>query len=168
MAPSEEDVDPKTALMGEPIVGMENMTWEEGRGPDAIPARPLPSPTEMSTAQRRIHHLTHLPYDPGCGICVSCRRPNNHHRSVKHSETAIPLVVADDGFSKTSDEDTPMTLLMMLGYPYKIWMCCKVTGKGRDPRVVANIVRFVKVSGLTHFAYRSDREPDITAMSDVA
>ena len=40
VAPSDEDVDPKMALMGEPIVGMENMTWEEGKGPGANPARP--------------------------------------------------------------------------------------------------------------------------------
>ena len=42
VVPDEEDVDPKMALMGEPIVGMENMTWEEGKGPGAIPAKPLP------------------------------------------------------------------------------------------------------------------------------
>ena len=55
VAPSEDDVDPKMALMGEPIVGMETMTWEEGKAPGAIPARPIPSPKEMPTAQRRIH-----------------------------------------------------------------------------------------------------------------
>ena len=168
VVPGEEDVDPKMALTGEPIVGMENITWEEGKGPGAIPAKPLPSPKEMSVAQRRIHDLTHLPYDPGCGICVSCRRPNDHHRSVKDSERTIPLVVGDYGFPKTSDEDTPITLLIMRGYPYKIWMCCKVPGKGRDPQVVARIVRFIKETGLTHFAYRSDREPAITAMIDEA
>ena len=168
VAPSEEDVDPKMAVMGYPNVGMGNMTWEEGKGHGAIPARPLPSPKEMSTAQRRIHDLIHLPYDPGCGICVSCRRPNNHHRSVKDSEKTIPPVVEDYGFPKTSDEDTPMTLLIMRGYPYKIWMCCKVPGKGRDPRVVARIVRYIKETGLTHFAYRTNREPAITAMIDEA
>ena len=40
VAPSEEDVDPTMSLMGEPIVGMENMTREEDKGPGAIPARP--------------------------------------------------------------------------------------------------------------------------------
>ena len=141
VAPSEEDVDPKMVLMGELIVGKEDITWEEGKGPGAIPARRLPSPKDISTAQRRIHDLTHLPYDPGCGICVSCRLPNNHQRGVKDSEGTIPLVVEDYGFPKTSEEDTPTTLLIMRRYPYKILMCCKVPGKGRDPRVVARIVR---------------------------
>ena len=72
VVPSKEDVDPKMALMGKPIVGMENITLEENKSPAAIPARTLPSPKEMSTAQRRIHDLTHLPYYPGCGICVCC------------------------------------------------------------------------------------------------
>ena len=40
VAPSEEDVDPKMACMGEPILGMYNTTWEKGDGPGAIPPRP--------------------------------------------------------------------------------------------------------------------------------
>ena len=87
-APDEEDVNPKLAVIGEPIVGMEVVTWEEGKGPGALPARPLSSPKEMTTAQRRIHDITHLPYDPGCAICVSCRRPNDHHRASKESTIA--------------------------------------------------------------------------------
>ena len=79
---SEDEVDPKHALMDEPIIGMENVTWEDGKGSGAIPAKPLPSPKTMTEAQRRIHDITHLPYDPGCPICVSCRRPNDHHRRV--------------------------------------------------------------------------------------
>ena len=34
--------------------------------------------------------------------------------------------------------------------------------------MVAIIVRLIKETGLTHFAYRSDREPAITAMIDAA
>ena len=165
---AEKDVDPKMALMGEPIVGTETVTWDEGKGPGAIPARPLPSPKEMSVAQRRIHDITHLPYDPGCGICVSCRRPNSHHRTVKNSERTIPLLVADYGFPENSDDDNTMTLIILRVYPFNIYMCCAVPGKGRDPQVVARIMRFIKETGLTHFAYRSDREPAITAMIDEA
>jgi len=29
----EEEVDPRLAVVGEPIVGMEHFTWEEGKGP---------------------------------------------------------------------------------------------------------------------------------------
>ena len=164
----DDDVNPKHAMMDEPIIGMENDTWEDGKGSGALSARPLPSPKTMSDAQRRIHDITHLPYDPGCPICVSCRRPNDHHRRVKDSTRTIPLIVADYGFPKNSDDDEPLTLLVMRAYPYKIFMCTVVPSKGRDPRVIARIVRFIKESGLTHFAYRSDREPAITAMIEEA
>ena len=99
---------------------------------------------------------------------MSCRRPNDHHRSVGGSERTISLVVGDYGFPKTSDEDTPMTLLIMRGYTYKIWMCCKVSNNGRDQQVVARIIRFIKETRLTRFAYRSDRESAITDMINEA
>ena len=166
--PDEEDVNPKLAVIGEPIVGMEVVTWEEGKGPGALPARPLSSPKEMTTAQRRIHDITHLPYDPGCAICVSCRRPNDHHRASKESSRTIPLLVADYGFPKNYEDDDTLTVLIMRVYPYKLFMCCWVPGKGRDPRVVARVSRFIRETGLTHFAYRSDREPAITAMIEEA
>ena len=165
---AEEEVDPRLAVVGEPIVGIESITWEEGKGPGALPAKALPSPKEMSSAQRRIHDLTHLPYDPGCPICVSCRRPNDHHRTIKDPERSIPLLVADYGFPRNSSDDETLTLLVMRVYPYKIWMCSVVPSKGRDPKVVARIVRFIKDVGLTHVAYRSDREPAITAMIEEA
>ena len=66
----EEDVNPKHAVLSDPIVGMDKVTWEDGKGPGAIAAKPLPSPKPMTDAQRRIHDLTHLPYEPGCPICV--------------------------------------------------------------------------------------------------
>ena len=56
----QEFVDPKLALMRKPIVGMETITWEDGKGAGAIPARVLPSPKEMTAAQR-VHDVTHLP-----------------------------------------------------------------------------------------------------------
>ena len=166
--PDEEDVNPKLAVIGEPIVGMEVVTWEEGKGPGALPARPLSSPKEMTTAQRRIHDITHLPYDPGCAICVSCRRPNDHHRDSKESSRTIPLLVADYGFPKNYEDDDTLTVLIMRVYPYKLFVRCWVPGKGRDPRVVARVSRFIRETGLTHFAYRSDREPAITAMIEEA
>ena len=47
----EEEVDPKMALMGEPIVGMERVVYDDATGPGALAARPLPSPKLMSDAQ---------------------------------------------------------------------------------------------------------------------
>ena len=40
----EDEVNPKHAMVGDPIVGIEHMTWEEGEGPGALPAKPLHSP----------------------------------------------------------------------------------------------------------------------------
>lgn len=59
-------------------------------------------------------------------------------------------------------------MLIMRVYPYKVMLCTCVPGKGRDPRVVARIARFIKEVGLTHFAYRNDREPSIIAMIEEA
>ena len=85
-----DDGDPKMAMMGEPIVGIERVIYDETTGPGALQAKPLKSPQAMSAAQRAIHDLTHLPYHPGCEICVSCRRPNTHHQSLKNSERTVP------------------------------------------------------------------------------
>ena len=143
----EEEVYPKHAMLSDPIVGMEKVTWEDGKGPGAIAAKPLPCPKPLSDAQRRIHDLTHLPYDPGCPICVSCRRPNDHHRPVKDRKRMIPFVVGDYGFPKSTGDDEPLTCLIMRAYPYKLFLCTWVPHKGRDPRVVARIVRFFKEEG---------------------
>ena len=95
--------------------------------------------------------LLTCPTTPDAGYACRAGAPS-HHRTVKNSERTIPLLVADYGFRKNSDDDTTMTLLIMRVYPYKIYMCCAVPGKGRDPQVVARIVRFIKETGLTHFA----------------
>ena len=60
-----DDADPTMAMAGEPIVGVERVVYDESTGPGALAARPLASPKSMSAAQRAIHDLTHLPYDPG-------------------------------------------------------------------------------------------------------
>ena len=120
----EEDVDPKLALVKEPIVGFESTTWTKDAGHGAIPARPLPSPKQMSDAQRRIHDITHLPYDPRCAICVSCRRPNDHHRTSDDSKRTIPLVLAAYAFPRNMGDEEPLTVLVMRVYPYTKFVWC--------------------------------------------
>ena len=77
---------------------------------------------------------------------------------------ATLLLVGDYGFPKNSSDDEPLTVLIMRVYPSKMHICTWVPSKGRDPRVVSRIVRFLKEVGLTHFAYRNVREPTIVAM----
>ena len=37
---SEDDADPKMAMAGEPIVGMDKAAYDEATGPGALPAHP--------------------------------------------------------------------------------------------------------------------------------
>ena len=164
----DELVDESKALVKEPIVGVDKVVSDEATGSGALPARPLPSPKGMTMKQREIHDLTHLPYDSSCEICVSCRRPNTQHRTVSKSERSVPLLVADYAFPKHSEDVEPMTVLVVRIFPYKMFMCCAVSAKGRDPMVIDRLVRFIKECGLTQFTYRSDREPAIMAMLDEA
>ena len=164
----DDEVDPKMALMNDPIVGVERVVYDDATGHGAMAARPLPSPTIMNATRRAIHDLTHLPYDPDCEICVSTRRPNTPHRSVKSSERTVPLLVGDYCFPKHSEDSEPITVLVVRVYPYKLWFVCVVPAKGRDPKVVQRLARFIRECGLVHFTFRSDREPAIVAMLEDA
>ena len=167
-ADTDEAVDSKIAMLGEAIIGIERVVYDDVTGPGALPARPLVSPKAMSAIQRAIHDLTHLPYDPGCEICVSTRRPNTHHRSLSKKERDIPIMVGDYCFPKNSDDAEPITVLVIRVYPDNIFLCCVVPSKGRNAAVIDRLVRFIKDCGLTHFTYRSDREPAIMAMIEEA
>ena len=141
----EDDIlDPTLAMLGEPIVGTEWVVYDDTNGPGAMPARPLPSPQSMTAAQRAIHDLTHLPYHPGCEVCVSCRRPNNMHLSQKHSERTVPFMVGDYCFPKHSDEVDIITALIIRVYPNKLFFGCHVNARGRDPIVIHRLARFIK------------------------
>ena len=59
--------------------------------PRGMPQPPQPSPQEVAR-----HNLTHWPYRSWCPHCVSCRRPNSHHRKSQPSSSRnIPLFCAD-------------------------------------------------------------------------
>ena len=121
IADDDEVVDGKLAVTNDPIVGIERVVYDDATGSGALPARPLTAPKGMSMSQRAIHDLTHLPYDPSCEVCVSCRRPNTHHRSVSSSERSVPLMVGDYAFPKHSDETEPLTVLVIRVYPYNMF-----------------------------------------------
>ena len=97
-ANDDEVVDGSLAVTGEPIIGTDKVIYDDATGPGALDANPMPSPKGMSARQRAIHDITHLPYDPSCEICVSTRRPNTQHRSLKPSVRAVPLMVGDYAF----------------------------------------------------------------------
>ena len=87
----EEEVDPKLALMDDPIVGVEPASSSH-KGPEP---KPLRTPPTMSQAEKDKHDLTHQPPHPGCPICASSRTANlPHTHSHEHLRT-IPLLVGD-------------------------------------------------------------------------
>ena len=98
----DEAVDGGKAMVNDPIIGMDRVVFDDKTGPGALDALPLPSPKGMTPAKRAIHDITHLPYDPSCEVCVSCRRPNTHHTSMsKSAERSVPLLVGDYCFPNT-------------------------------------------------------------------
>ena len=70
---SEEELDPKSVVVDDPILEEELITLDE-HGPGAIQPKSIPAPREMSASEREKHVASgHLPYDPRCEICVSCK-----------------------------------------------------------------------------------------------
>ena len=127
------------AMMSEPIVGIDKVVYDDATGSGAIPARPLTSPKTMSATQRAVHYLTYLPYHPGCEICVSCRRPNTQHRSLKTSERTVPLMVGDYAFPKHSEDVDNSTVLVIRVYPFKLFMVISVPCKRPRPPCGASL-----------------------------
>ena len=160
---AEEELDPKSVAVEDSIVGDELVTLDE-HGPGAIEAKPMVSPKVMTPQQRAKHSIAHLPYDPDCEICVSCKRPNIQHLASHESKRTIPLLVGDYGFIRDSKDADNVTILVMRLYPFRLNFACIVSSKGPEPLIVARIARWITECGLVHFAYRSDKEPAIVAM----
>ena len=161
---AEEEMDPRSVTVDDLIVGDGAVTLDE-HGPGALQPKSVPGPKEMSKLEKERHFASgHLPYDPRCEICVSCKRSNLPHLHSHESERTIPLLVGDYGFAKDSVDDETATILVLKLFPFKIIFACVVPSKGSDPLVVARLCRCIMESGLLHFAYRSDREPSIVSL----
>ena len=107
-----EDVDLKEALFDDPIIGSGH-TLCDSNGLGALEPRALASPPSMTPAARANHNLTHLPYHPGCPLCVATRRPNAHHRRSHEGDRVIPLLVADDCFIKATGDVVIQTVVVL-------------------------------------------------------
>ena len=161
----DEDADLELALIDDPIVGVERaVSSKEDHG--ALVARPLASPPSMSPEAVLKHCLTHLPYHPGCPICVASRRPNTQHRKSHESSRLIPLLVGDYGFIRSSldSRDKLQTVLVVRVLPYKLTFASIVPVKGLDMLVAQRVSHFIREAGLVHFAYKHDREHAVTAL----
>ena len=160
----EEELDPKSVVVDDPIVG-EALTTLDENGPGALAPRTINAPKEMTSIERERHFANgHLPYDSRCEICVQCKRPNTPHLKSNESERTIPLLVGDYGFVKDGTDEDTATILVLKLYPYTLLFACVANNKGSDPLTVARLCRFIMECGLVHFAYRSDREPAIVSL----
>ena len=122
----EEELDPKSVTVKDLISGEGIVTLDE-HGPGALQPKQVPGPKEMSMAERERHFAAgHLPYDPRCEICTSCKRPNAPHVKGHEAERTIPLLVGDDGFVKDGADDENVTVLVLKLYPYRLIFACVV------------------------------------------
>ena len=107
----------EVAVLGDNIVGIEVVALDE-QGPWARQVQPLPSPQEPAPAERERHCVSgHIKYASWCPICVSCRRPNDHHRLVLDQERSLPLMVGDYAFVRNSGDDALIPVLIIRLYP---------------------------------------------------
>ena len=114
-----EEVNLKDALLSDPIVGLEKTILDE-HGPGAREPSPLPSPRSMTAAQKAIHDLTHLPYDPACPICLCTHGPNSGHYLSHEDLRVIPLLVADYCFMRFSEDTELQTVPAMRLYHVRV------------------------------------------------
>ena len=139
----EEELDPKSVTVDEVIAGESIVTLDEN-GPGALQPKQVPGPKEMTKAERERHFAAgHLPYDPRCEVCTSCKKPNAPHLKSHESERTIPLLVGDYGFIKDSSDEDNITVLVLKLFPFKLVFACVVPSKGSDPLVVARLCRFI-------------------------
>ena len=68
------EVKQEDVMLGEPIVGIEKVDYQEGQGFGAFQPKVLKSPKEPTPAERDRHFCTHIPYEPWCPFCASCKR----------------------------------------------------------------------------------------------
>ena len=90
--------------------------------------------------------------------------PTQYSSPISEVRKRDTLTCGDYCFPKHSGDIETLTTLVIRVYPYKLFFVCVVPVKGRDPRIVQRLERFIKECGLVHFTFRSDREPSIVAM----
>ena len=133
-ASSEEDevVNGDLVLEGEAVIGEDVDRFEdeatgeqlEVRGP-RVPATPkLPSMKEIER-----HNLGHLVYRSWCPFCVAGKKPNTPHRRT-HGDRAIPLLVADYCFIRSSQDASSTTVLVGKIVPQNVIFAFAVDVKG--------------------------------------
>ena len=125
------------------------------------------TPYQPTAKEVELHNLTHGVYRSWCPFCVAGRRPNSAHKKADKSRT-IPLLVGDYAFVRDSRDSELLTMFVAKLLPYGVVFAMAVEQKGEDPDNVQRLAKWLRDSGLTHFAYRSDQEASIIALIEAA
>ena len=147
----------KDIVLGEPIVG------EDPGDEHTTTVRVLSSTKDMTAEEFARHCTTHLPHDKRCDYCNRARMPNVQHRRSPGGRK-IPLLCADYGFLTMKSTDEVVPYLVCYVKPWRVIFATVVDMKGPDQHVIRRLAQFILDCGLTHFAYRSDREAAIRSM----
>ena len=75
-----DGADLELAALDDPVVGKRQMGSHDLQ---VKKVKGLPSPREPSAAEVEEHDRHHVKFESWCPFCVSCRKPNNHHRCSK-------------------------------------------------------------------------------------
>ena len=74
------------------------------------------------------------------------------------------MLVWDYGFIRNSGDDALVCVSILKLYPFRVLFACAVPKKGVDELTIKKVSKFLVDMGLTHFAYRSDKEPGVVAL----
>ena len=98
-----EEVNLKDPLMDSPLVGVEQALVREEEL-EAVPAKPMRTPPQMTAAEKDMHDVTHMPPHHGCPLCASSRTPNLQHASSRQHLRTFPLLVGNYCFLRRIDD----------------------------------------------------------------
>ena len=101
----------------------------------------VPIPRQPSQQERELHELVHLPYQPWCDVCVSCKSRADAQRPLDLSEEerrTSPSIQLDYGFGrsegKTSSQTALTVVLVGVVCESRMLMAMPVESKGADLR----------------------------------
>ena len=164
----EEQVDEALIDKGEGIIGEEVADMDKaeddvaGYHEESRVARCPPAPKAPTAQEVARHNLTHATCKSWCPFCVAGRKPNAHHRSIP-LDRAIPLLVADFAYVRSTADSEAMPIFVAKLYPQRMVFAMALEQKGATQVNVMSLARFIREMGLTRFAYRSDQEKAVIA-----
>ena len=153
------------------------------RDPDIQPA-----PVEPTEAERALHELTHIPYQPWCPACVAGRARRDQHRSEASRdapERSVPVISVDwfyvVGNNKSMDfmkqepndisdsKEPTMTVLACIDRSTGMVQAVPVPNKSKDARIYAakQVLTFISYLGYGEIQLRHDNEPSMSALASM-